>query len=382
MRWNSQSISAPYVDTFSGSHQSSMLASLLALLLHLEPDLHHLARLDVDLLRLLAERLVPDLDGLLARRHVLDLGRAAGVRDREERGRQDRHPAEHPAVHVAGELDDLGLLELLHHHLLELRLRLVDGRVCRRVRMDVVQDVVGVLELEVARRHRGHVRHELAAMLVDRRLRHLRRALGGRDGDDRVGQALVAADHDLLDHGLGPALLGVLVDLELLDDGRAVIRDRDLDGAPSLGVHRVRALDEQRDARDARSRQDDSNCSAHFSHRSRYTASASPPMRKYGRSAPSATFWGNWSETTSGEAFFAASAPDCVGSSQVTWKATSLSFHAARSATMSMEGLKFRGSMVTCPTRGMFWGAIRFQNSATGSAGMSPFTASAVRSVA
>src|SRR3989449_8506867 len=143
MRWNSQSISAPYVDTFSGSHQSSMLASLLALLLHLEAALHPLARLDVDLLRLLAERLVPDLDGLLARRHVLDLGGAVGVRDGEERGRQDRHPAEHPAVHVAGELDDLGLLELLHHHLLELRLRLVDGRVHRRVRMDVVQDVVG-----------------------------------------------------------------------------------------------------------------------------------------------------------------------------------------------------------------------------------------------
>src|SRR3989442_1100108 len=175
MRWNSQSISAPYVDTFSGSHQSSMLASLLALLLHLEPDLHHLARLDVDLLRLLAERLVPDLDGLLARRHV----------------------------------------------------------------------------------------------------RHLRRALGGRDGDDRVGQALVAADHDLLDHGLGPALLGVLVDLELLDDRRAVIRDRDLDGAPSLGVHRVGVLDEQRDARDERRRQDDSECSPH--------CSDSSPPRGYAR---------------------------------------------------------------------------------------------------
>src|SRR3989442_1552725 len=169
MRWNSQSISAPYVDTFSGSHQSSMLASLLALLLHLEPDLHHLARLDVDLLRLLAERLVPDLDGLLARRHVLDLGRAAGVRDREERGRQDRHPAEHPAVHVARELDDLGLL----------------------------------------------------------------------------------------------------------DAGRAVIRDRDPDGAPSLGVHRVGALDEQRDARDERRRQDDSECSPH--------CSDAPPPRGYAR---------------------------------------------------------------------------------------------------
>src|ERR671931_1739992 len=120
MRWNSQSMSCPYVDTFSGSHQSSMPASLLALLLHLEADLRHLARLDVDLLRLLAERLVPDLDRLLARRHVVDLRRAAGVRDGEERGRQDRHPPEHPAVHVAGELDDLGLLEPLRHHLLEL----------------------------------------------------------------------------------------------------------------------------------------------------------------------------------------------------------------------------------------------------------------------
>src|SRR3989454_5160926 len=29
MRWNSQSMSCPYVETFSGSHQSSMLASLL-----------------------------------------------------------------------------------------------------------------------------------------------------------------------------------------------------------------------------------------------------------------------------------------------------------------------------------------------------------------
>src|SRR5439155_15770437 len=61
-----------------------------------------------------------------------------------------------------------------------------------------------------------------------------------------------------------------------------------------------------------------------FSHRSRYTGSASLPMRKYGRSAPSVTFWGNWSETAPGEAFFGGSAADCVGSSQFTWKLTSL----------------------------------------------------------
>src|SRR6266571_6202065 len=127
MRWNSQSISAPYVDTFSGSHQSSMLASLLALLLHLDTDLRYLARLDLDLPRLLAERLVPDLDRLLARGHVLDLRRAAGVRHAEERRRQHRDPAEHPAVHVAGELDELRLLELLGHRSEERRV----GKECR-----------------------------------------------------------------------------------------------------------------------------------------------------------------------------------------------------------------------------------------------------------
>src|SRR6059058_4646764 len=195
MRWNSQSISCPYVDTFSGSHQSSMLASLPALLLHLEADLRHLARLDVDFLRLLAEGLVPHLDRLLARRYALDPRGAAGIRDGEERGWQDRHPPEHPAVHVAGQLDDLGLLELLHHQLLELRLGLVDGRVRRRVRVDVVQDVVGVLEVELARHHCRHVRDELAPVLVDRRLRHPRRALGAWNGDDGIGQALAEPDH-------------------------------------------------------------------------------------------------------------------------------------------------------------------------------------------
>src|SRR6059036_1588474 len=38
---------------------------------------------------------------------------------------------------------------------------LVDGRIRRRVRMDVMQDVVRVLELELPRRHRGDVGHEL-----------------------------------------------------------------------------------------------------------------------------------------------------------------------------------------------------------------------------
>src|SRR5262245_11150246 len=143
MRWKSQSMSRPYVDTFSGSHQSSMLAEPPgSLLLHLDRDLRGLPGLDLDLFRLLAERLVPRLDRVLAGRHVLDLRVATRVGDAEERIGHDGDPPEHPAVHVAGELDELRLLELLGHHLLELRLRLVDGRIRRRVRMDVMQDVV------------------------------------------------------------------------------------------------------------------------------------------------------------------------------------------------------------------------------------------------
>src|SRR5213079_447865 len=99
MRWNSQSISSPYVDTFSGSHQSSMLASLLALLLHLDADLRHLARLDLDLPRLLAERLVPDLQRVLARRHVLDLRRPAGAR-RRRTGSASRRPRDRKSTRL------------------------------------------------------------------------------------------------------------------------------------------------------------------------------------------------------------------------------------------------------------------------------------------
>src|SRR2546428_4519372 len=101
MRWNSQSMSCPYVETFSGSHQSSMLASLRALLLHLDTDLRHLARLDLDLPRLLTESLVPDLDRLLARGYGLDLHGGDGVRHAEVQRRQSRDSAEHPAVHGA-----------------------------------------------------------------------------------------------------------------------------------------------------------------------------------------------------------------------------------------------------------------------------------------
>src|SRR5712691_12210484 len=107
MRWNSQSISWPYVETFSGSHQLSMSGPrLLALLLHLEGDLGRLARLHLDLFALLAERFVPDVDLVLAWGHVVDLGHPIAIGHAEEGIRHDGHPAQHPAVHVAGQLDD------------------------------------------------------------------------------------------------------------------------------------------------------------------------------------------------------------------------------------------------------------------------------------
>src|SRR3989304_2907049 len=98
MRWKSQSMSFPYVETFSGSHQLSMLVrASWPLLLHLEGDLDRLAGLPLDLFGLLAERLVPHLDRVLPGRHVLDLHGAAGV-GHARRPRHDRDPADPPAV--------------------------------------------------------------------------------------------------------------------------------------------------------------------------------------------------------------------------------------------------------------------------------------------
>ena len=132
--------------------------------------------------------------------------------------------------------------------------------------MDVVQDVVRVLELELARRHHAHVRDELAAVLIDGRLHRLRTAaLGARDGDDGVREPLVGADHDLLDHRLGPALLGVLVHLELLDHRRAGVRHRGLDGPAALRSGRARTVGDDGDARDERDRQKRSDYFAHCS---------------------------------------------------------------------------------------------------------------------
>ncbi|PYM17498.1 MAG: hypothetical protein DMD81_08715 [Candidatus Rokuibacteriota bacterium] len=65
-----------------------------------------LASLDVDVLGLLAELLVPDLDGLLAGRDPLELRDPVLVRHAEVRRRHHREPPEHPAVDVTRQLDD------------------------------------------------------------------------------------------------------------------------------------------------------------------------------------------------------------------------------------------------------------------------------------
>ena len=70
-------MSRPYVETFSGSHQLSMLVRASWLLRYFfisKRDLRRLPGLDLDVLGLLAERLVPHLDLVLAGGHVLDLG--------------------------------------------------------------------------------------------------------------------------------------------------------------------------------------------------------------------------------------------------------------------------------------------------------------------
>src|SRR5262245_49722365 len=101
-------MSWPNVETFSGSHQLSMLVFAPPrpdlLLHHLDRDLRGGAGLHLDLFRRLPERLVPHLDRLLAGRRVLDLAHAVAVGDGEERMRHDGDPAEHPAVDVARDL--------------------------------------------------------------------------------------------------------------------------------------------------------------------------------------------------------------------------------------------------------------------------------------
>ena len=61
---------------------------------------------------------------------------------------------------------------------------------------------------------------------------------------------------------------------------------------------------------------------------------------------------------------------------------TALGLYAIRMDTRSMAGLKFRGSMMTCPISGMFWADSFRQNSALGSSGIVSFTAPPVISVA
>ena len=97
-------------------------------------------------------------------------------------------------------------------------------------------------------------------------------------------------------------------------------------------------------------------------------------MRKYGRS-PAVTDLGRklqrrWRRRRASSP----SAADCVGSSHVRWKAISLSLYTARTEIRSIDGLKFRGSTITCPMSGMLFGAIFFQSSAFGSSGSRPVT--------
>src|SRR3990167_4811143 len=85
------------------------------LLAHLEGDLGGRAGLDLHLLAQLPERLVPDLHLVLAGRDVVELEGAAIVAHRIGGVLAHDDPGRHPAVHVALDLDDLGLVELLGH---------------------------------------------------------------------------------------------------------------------------------------------------------------------------------------------------------------------------------------------------------------------------
>ena len=97
---------------------------------------------------------------------------------------------------------------------------------------------------------------------------------------------------------------------------------------------------------------------------------------------PSAGLAANWSAIWSAKVLALASGADFVGSSQVRWKAISVSVYTARTVTMSMEGLKLRGSTMTCPASGKAEAGCWAQKGAAGSSGMEPAAGRTVSIVA
>src|SRR2546425_5603861 len=161
----------------------------------------------------------PGLDRIRPGRQPFDREAAVRAAHAVERVRQDAEPRMHPAVHVA--------LERYHHLGRRERARRghsggladVEGAVLRALRLDVVQDAVGVLDLEVLTHHDAqHVRVVAAPILVQR---HRPRRGGGLvsrrqarlHGHEDVRERAVGVHHH---HFLGGRRLILRLALRLL----------------------------------------------------------------------------------------------------------------------------------------------------------------------
>src|SRR5205814_3478714 len=118
-----------------------------------EREIRGLAFLDGDLGGLGAELLVPRLDRVLARRDVLDLETAVGARGGEEGALRDHDVAHHPRMHVALQLDDIGVgRDGLGKGGGLGRLRLVEDGLRALVPVHVVEGRVRVADLDLLSR--------------------------------------------------------------------------------------------------------------------------------------------------------------------------------------------------------------------------------------
>src|SRR6267154_6615605 len=118
--------------------------------------------------RLRAVLLVPRLDGVGPGRQAREREAPVRAAHRKERMGQHTQPRVHPAVHVALERHhDLGFVErLARGH--DGGLADVEGAVGFRLRLDVVQDAVGVLDRErLAYLDAEYVRMVAAAVLIE-----------------------------------------------------------------------------------------------------------------------------------------------------------------------------------------------------------------------
>src|SRR3990172_4026919 len=102
------------------------------------------------LLGLLAQKLMPYLDLVLAWGHVLQFEITVRVSDHIVRAIRGHQPGGHPLVSVAGDFYDFGLGKLLGHHLFCLGLCLVDRGIGQAIGMNVVKDAVAVQDIHRA----------------------------------------------------------------------------------------------------------------------------------------------------------------------------------------------------------------------------------------